>query len=290
MTQERRAALMLRWYRAIASAYPHEFRNVFGEEMEQTAEDAAEMLWRHHGWLGMARLLFDLATRLPVEYANEMRQDVRYGRSLRSSPGFTLVALLSLTLGIGVATSAYSEMNGFVLRDVPAVAHPDELAAVEGAGGVGAYQRFREHGEMFSGITAYVAPVAFAVAAGGRTERVWGHLVTPSYFATLRVAPQVGRFFGENEREVAVVSDRYWRDRLGGARGVVGSTLRVNGRTCRVVGVGPEDFAGASPLIFGAELWLPVVAGESIAPELADGAMERYDRKIFHVVGRLPRG
>ena len=121
-------ALTLRLYRALANAFPYEFQNAYGDELMQVAEDSIEPIWRRHGVLGLVRLLLDIALRIPVEHAAEFRADLRYGlRMLRASPGFTAVALTSLTLGIGVATAAYSEMNGFVLRDVPAVRHPDEL-------------------------------------------------------------------------------------------------------------------------------------------------------------------
>jgi macrolide transport system ATP-binding/permease protein len=285
------ATLMLRWYRTIAAAYPHEFRNVFGEEMDRAGEDVIEMLWRHHGWIGLARLLFDVAARLPVEYAAEMRQDIRFGlRSLVASPAFTLVALLSLTLGIGVATSAFSEMNGFLLRDTPGISRPDELAAVKAPVAWETYQRFRAHPELFSGMTAYVAPAAFGVAASGPAERVWGHLATASYFATLGVRPALGRFFSDDEAAVAVVSHHLWRERLGGDPLIVGKALRINGRACTVVGVTPKEFHGASPLIYAADLWLPIAGSRDFAPELAGDARESYERRIFHVIGRLAPG
>jgi hypothetical protein len=122
-------AIGLRLYRALAAAFPYEFQAVYGDELLLTAEDAIEEIWRRRGVFGLARLLLDIAVRLPVEHLAEFWQDVRYGlRALGASPGFTLVALLSLTLGIGVASSAFSEMNGFILRDVPAVKQPGELA------------------------------------------------------------------------------------------------------------------------------------------------------------------
>ena len=131
-TDTRPVAIGLRVYCGLAAAFPHEFRNVYGDAMTLTAEDAVEMIWRERGWLGIVHLLLDVALRIPAEYAGEIRQDVRYGlRMLRASPGFSAVALVSLTLGIGVATAAFSEMNGFIMRDVPGVAKPDELVALK---------------------------------------------------------------------------------------------------------------------------------------------------------------
>ncbi len=97
-------------------------------------EDAIEPIWQRYGVLGLARLLADIAIRIPIEHLAELRQDVRYGlRMLASSPGFTLVALVSLSLGIAVATCAYSEVNGLVLRDLPGVPKPQELVCAGSA-------------------------------------------------------------------------------------------------------------------------------------------------------------
>jgi len=286
----RPVAIGLRVYRGLAAAFPHEFCNVYGDAMTLTAEDAVEMIWRERGWLGLANLLLDLALRIPAEYAGEIRQDVRYGlRMLRASPGFSAVALVSLMLGIGVATAAFSEMNGFIMRDVPGVAKPDELVALKAPVAYETYRRIREQGALFSETLAYAAPVAFGVSVGGRSERIWGHLSTSSYFATLGVRPALGRFFGDEEAAVAVVSGRLWRERLGSDAAIVGKALRVNGHVCTVIGVAPEEFHGASPLMYGADLWLPLTWGSQIAPELADGVLARYESKILHVVARLRR-
>ena len=189
----RPVAVTLRLYRALANAFPHEFKNVYGDELLQVAGDAVEPIWRRHGAAGLLRLLADVAIRVPAEYAAELRRDVRHGvRMLRGSPGFTAVALISLSLGIGIATCAYSEVNG-LLRDLPGVPNPDELVALQTPVSYPAYKRYRELHDLFSGAFAYVAPVPFGVSLSGRTERFWGHLVTPSYFSTLGVPPRLRR-------------------------------------------------------------------------------------------------
>ena len=185
----------LRVYRALAGAFPYEFKNAYGGELVQVTEDAIDEIWRRYGMRGLARLLLDIALRVPAEHLAELRQDIRFGlRRLAGSPGFTTVSLVSLSLGICIATCAYSEMNG-LLRDLPGVPNPGELVALQSPSSFPQYQRYRELHDLFSSTFAYVAPVPFAVSARGGAERTWGHLVMPSYFSTLGVHPALGRFF-----------------------------------------------------------------------------------------------
>jgi macrolide transport system ATP-binding/permease protein len=287
-------AVSRRLARRLANGFPHEFRNVHGEELAQAAEDAIEPTWRRYGPLGLARLLADLAIRVPFEHLAELRQDFRHGlRTLAGAPGFTAVTLISLTLGIGIATCSYSEVNG-LLRDLPVVANPGELVALQAPISYPAYKQYRELHEVFSGSFAYVAPVPFGVSQGGRTERTWGHLVTPSYFSTLGVRPRLGRFFVAADETpgapAVVLSYRFWEERLGADLSVVGKTIRINGLPSVIIGVGPEKFLGASPALFAADLWLPVTADARVAPELQNDALERRDLTMFQMVGRLRPG
>ena len=292
----RPVALSLRVYRALARAFPQEFKSVYGDELLQVTEDACDAIWRRHGVVGFLRLLADIAIRVAVEHLSELRRDIRYGlRALAASPGFTAVALISLTFGIGVATSAFSELNGYVLRDVPAVQKPGQLVVVQGPVSYPNYKRYSERSDLFSGTLAYAAPVPFGVSLGGRTERTWGHLVTASYFPTLGVIPALGRVFRREDEQpgrapIVVVSYRFWRNHLGSDSLVVGRALQVNGQPCTIIGVGPEEFQGASPMVYGADLWLPVSVGARVAPELAGNVLERHDRATFHFVGRLRPG
>ena len=290
----RPVAFGLRIYRMLAAAFPYEFQCAYCDELLLTTEDAIEDIWRRHGMFGLARLLLDIAIRVPLEHLAELRQDVRYGfRALRASPGFTAVALISLTLGIGVASSAFSEMNGFILRDVPAVSSPDELVTLHTTVPYPSYQLYRQRTDLFSASFAYLAPVPFGVAFGGHTERVWGHIVTPSYFGTLGVRPFMGRFFPGDERSggtSVVVSYRFWQIEMGGGPAAIGGRLRINGQTCTVIGVGPKEFLGASPMVYQADLWLPVTADPRVAPELRERILESHAPAQFHMVARLRPG
>jgi predicted permease len=222
-----------------------------------------------------------------------MTRDIRYGlRMLAKSPGFTLVAVISLSFGIAIATCAFSEINGLILRDIPGVPKPNELAAISAPKSYPFYRRWQDRTDLFSSTLAYVAPVPFGVSLSGRTERIWGHLVNASYFSTLGVRPFQGQFFdGKPGRAPAmVVSYRFWQERLASDPTAVGRVLRVNGQACTLIGIGPKEFLGAAPGYFPADIWLPLSVPGTMAPELADNALERRDLTMFQMVGRLQPG
>lgn len=228
-------------------------------------------------------------------YLTDLGQDItRSVRALVGSPGFTGVALLSLGMGVCIAACAFSEMNGIVLRNLPVVSKPDELVALELPVTYPEFKRNRAGSEVFVAAAAYIAPVPFTVSFAGQKERVWGHLVSGSYFSTLGVTPAMGRLFGTAEDEPGsapevVLSYRFWEEQLGRAP-VVGKTLQVNGRPCTVVGIAPKNFLGASPALYVADLWIPLTVGGQLAPELDNDALNRNDLALFHVVGRLKPG
>jgi macrolide transport system ATP-binding/permease protein len=225
------------------------------------------------------------------------RDVVFAARVLAKSPGFAVVGILSLTLGIGVCSVFYSELNALVFRPLPVVHEPEALVAMESLASYPYFERYREQKALTSA-TAFVGPVPFSLAvdpsAGAASARVFGHLVSPEYFTTLGVEPAMGRFFrAELEKEgtaaVAVISDRLWRARLNADRNAIGKTLRLNGKTVTVIGVAPRDFLGVFP-IAPADVFVPVTSGASVAPELGGGALRRRDLEMFRVVGRLASG
>jgi predicted permease len=291
----RPVALGVRVYRGIAGAMPEEFNNAYGDELLATAEEAVEPAWKREGARGLARLLLDVAIRVPIEHLSQFARNLRFAlRTLKGSPGFTLVAVLSLCLGICVVTCAYTEMSG-LLREIPGVSQPAQLVGLQSPSSFPAYRRYHELKEVFSETYAHVAPVPFGLSLGERTERRWGHLVTASYFPALSAQPAAGRFFtaADDDRGQApsvVLSYRLWEGRFGLDPSVIGKPLRVNGYPCMVVGVAQKEFRGASPTIFPADIWVSLSAGALMAPELAGNAMERRDLTIFQVAGRLRPG
>jgi predicted permease len=238
----------------------------------------------------------NLAARLAMAHLRESMWDFRYEvRLLIRRPAFTFVAVVSMSLAICAGSAFFSELNGTILRDVPGVARADELVTLQQPISYPAYRRFRDHKDLFSSTSAYVAPVPFGVSFNGHTERIWGHIVTPAYFSTLGVTAGAGRLFDARDEVTQgtppiVVSDRFWKNNLGSDSDVLGKTIHINGKLCTIVGVAPKGFQGASPMMFVADLWLPVSAGAGVAPELAEDALERPQLAMFQFIGRRRQG
>ena len=286
-------------YRRFASAFPHEFHMLHGEDLDRLGEDAAPEAWRRYGWSGLVRLLADIAVRLPIEYLAEIRQDVVYAlRLLAKAPGFTSVAVLSLGVGIGMCCAVLSECRAIV-GPAPGLRNPATLATfIWTQVSYPNFERYRDAHQTVAAAAAVMGPVPFAVAFNGekslRAERVSGHLVSPEYFTTLGVEPAAGRVFApETEKAVTdtvvVVSDRFWRTHLDSDPHAVGRTLRLNGSLATIVGIGPKDFLGIWPQS-PADLFVPVASAVAFAPELSGDPLHRSDREIFRVVFRLAPG
>ncbi len=293
-----RLSVCMGLYRRLASAYPQEFRMLYGEDLDRLGEDAVPEVWRRYGLPGLLRLLGDVAIRLPGMYLREIRQDAVYAsRMLAKSPGFTTVAVLSLGVGIGICCAFFSEMRS-MMKPPPGVRDPEALVTLRSGVSYPYFERYRDQRQVVAGATALLGPVPFAVAFSGdrsaRAERFSGHLVSPEYFSTLGVTAASGRFFApETEKPgmapVVVVSDRFWRTHLGADPHAVGRPLRLNGRMATIVGIGPKGFLGIWPA-YAADLFVPVTCGASVAPELSGNPLDRRDLKIFRVVLRLPPG
>ena len=230
----------------------------------------------------------------PRPILRDLKLDVKYGfRSLISSVGFTAVTVLSVALGVCIASCAFSEMNGLVLRSLPAVEKPEQLVALQLPTSYPDYRRYSQQTDIVTSMMAYVAPVPFVISTGGQPERIWGQLVTSTYFSTLGARPYLGSFIEADHASritPVVISYRLWHDRFGSDRSIVGRVLRVDSQSAKVVAVASQSFLGASPLLFGSDLWMPVSVGGAATPELADGALERRDRTIFRIVARLKPG
>ncbi len=272
--------LCLRIYRRLARAFPHEFQIVYGADVVQLGEDVIQEIAREHGVFGLVRLVADLAWRVPVEYVSEIRQDLIYAlRMLSKSPGLAVAAVLSLGLGIGVPTAGFSELNAMLLRDMPGAKDPKRLLTTEHSTSYVHFERYRDHRELFSGVTAYLESVPFKLDK----ERVFGHLVSPEYFEVIGARAMRGQTDG------VVISERLWRNRYNSDPDVVGRSIHLNGHLVTIAGVAQKDFAGARPIL-PADVFVPMTMQADLAPELGENALHRSDLKSFSVLMRLQPG
>jgi predicted permease len=225
-------------------------------------------------------------------------RDLSYAlRMLRKNPGFTIVAIITLALGIAANTTIFSWINATLLNPIPGVTRPSEMVAVEmGRAGSFSYPDFldlRDRGNSFAGLIAFAfAPVS--LTGEGKPERIWATMVTANYFEVLGVKPALGRGFlpGEdnasNDAPVAVISDRLWQQRFGADPNIVGQTIHLNTRPIMIVGVTPPVFQGStSGLRF--DLWIPVTAAQNLA-EGGKGLLETRAATWLNVLGRVNSG
>jgi putative ABC transport system permease protein len=215
----------------------------------------------------------------------DLWQDFRYGwRILAKNPGFTVVAVLTLALGIGVNTTIFSLVSSMLLRKPP-VHDPDRLTMLlsrnPSAGSpadeanrlpVSApdFLDWRRQSTSFSGVAA-ASSDDFTLSGGTEPERVPGASVSADYFEVLGVPPVLGRAFVDGEDQaghehVVVLREDLWERRFGGDRRVIGRTVKVNGDNYTVIGVMPASFRRL--WLFPAQLWIPLVFNpEQLAPE-----------------------
>jgi len=195
-------------------------------------------------------------------------QDLRYGaRMLLKKPGFTLIATLTLALGIGANTAIFSVVNAVLLRPLPypeherlmqIFLHNPETPSGRGGYGNADFQALRERNQSFEKIAAISSGNNFSLTGSGAPEQVIGAVVTAEFFDALGIRPQRGRTFlaGDDKPgspRTVVVSHGFWEKRLSSNPSAVGQTVTLNDESFTVIGVTPPDFRFTA---FGpAELW-----------------------------------
>ena len=221
-------------------------------------------------------------------------RDIRYGiRSLVKRPGFTVVALIALALGIGANTAIFSLVNAVLLRPLP-FAEPDRLVWMWGNVRNGTnrasvapldFLDYRKENKTFEEFAAsFGIPLALNLTGSGEPERLSAAAVTGNYFQALGAKPALGRTFQlENERpgsdEVAVLSYGLWQKRFGGDPGIIGKTVTLDGKAREVIGVMPQHFS--FPLAAG--LWIPI--NFDFSPE-----MKQRKAHFMRPIGKLKEG
>jgi macrolide transport system ATP-binding/permease protein len=236
-----------------------------------------------------------------VEWLVDVYQDIRFGiRQLRRNPGFSLVVLGVLTLGIGGNAAVFSLFKGLALNPLPGVPDAAGLAVVanrtlSGQLNASSYPDFRylrDRNQAFDGLAGTaMQPVILGLGRDG--ERVWSEMVSGNYFQVLGVGAQLGRTLlpsdeiAPGQHPVVVLGDGLWRRAFGADPAIVGRTIQINRQPMTVVGVAAPDFQGTIVSLV-MELFIPVM----MEPQLAEAShhLDSRSASILVVFGRLKPG
>jgi putative ABC transport system permease protein len=225
-----------------------------------------------------------------TEYFSALVQDVTFAlRHFLSQPAFTIVALLTLAIGIGATTAIFSAVNAVVLEPLP-LPSPDRLVNVyedyrgrPGGVSAGNFTDARAAATTFEGLAA-AQYSSFNLSRENSAERITGARVTASFFDVFAVRPALGRAFTAAEDEpgheqVVVLSHRLWMRRFGADPSIVGADVRLGGRPFRVLGVMPASFDLTAD---SEELWVPIA--------FTAERKATHDEHYLTVFGRLKPG
>jgi predicted permease len=231
--------------------------------------DARREALRSFGGVEQAKELYRDQRGLPM--IETTLQDLRFGlRMLRRSPGFSVLAILCLALGIGANAAVFSWVEGILFRPYPLVSHEDRLVAVGGTsrsevGGTPlSWPDFLDLQRSCTLCeTVFVSKITgTTLSIGDRAERTTGSIVSANYFDAIGVPPMLGRGFlpgedqGQSAHPVAVISYQLWQGRFKGDPQIVGKTQRLDGVVHTIVGVAPQGFYGTF-VGWGMNFWVP---------------------------------
>ena len=223
--------------------------------------------------------------------------DVRYSlRVLRKSPGFTLVAVVTLALAIGANALVFAVLNALILRPLN-LPQSQSLYAIEDRGGTGYesypdYRDLRDRNRTFDGLAAFNITQA-GLDTGKDPAPVWVYEISGNYFDELGIHPYLGRVFhgsdeyGENSAPYIVLSYAYWHSHFQDDPDVVGRTVQLNKHPYTIVGVAPPEFRGTL-LFFSTDIFVPIVNHEQLAG--ASELDQRGRRWVFELLGHLKPG
>jgi predicted permease len=297
---------MRRVVAALLHLFPEEFRKRFGDDMLATFDAR----WRERpGWrTGIATALDLILAATQERFVSRVTpdkhrkgdtlmtvllQDLRFAtRTLLRSRGFTLVALLTLALGIGVNTAMFSVAHAVLWRSLP-YPQPDRLVMVGEVDAHDAknywgasYQNFRDwqsRASSFERLAGFMR-LEYILHAGATPLRVSGAAVTHDFFQVMGVAPSVGRAFGEAEgrngaAKVVVLSHHLWMNQFGGDAAVLGRAIKLGNRTYSIIGVMPAGFEYRQT-----ELWT------SLEQEIDPNLKTHRNIWVLGPIGRLRQG
>jgi len=292
----------LYWTRSIGAVVP----SVARIRLDQSRAAGARAFQRRSssGYGGIGRRVRELNGReWGVVVMGDILRDLRHSvRMLLRSPIFTVAAVVTLALGIGLNAATFSAVNSLLLRPLGGVDEPEELVQIYrqwpgmdyGSVSIPHFQSLRDDlGDVFESVAAWHI-VQLSLSSDGQSERILGLMVSANFFQTYGASPTLGRSFipgeedvGPGAHPVVVISHRYWRSRFGSDPEIIGRTLVLNGHPFEVVGVAPQDFKG--PMNFADfPVYVPIMMQREVVP----GAnwLEARGLNMMTTVGRLRDG
>jgi predicted permease len=249
-----------------------------------------------------------------------IRQDLRFAfRMMRKNPGFTLIAVLTLALGIGANTALFSVVDAMLLRKLP-VSRPEQLVlfrwlggqrVVRGFNGVRetdaatglqtstsisypAFERFRDQNQTLASVFAFASLGRLNLNADGQAEMAHWQAVSGSYFTGLDVPAVLGRMLTNEDDKAgaepaAVISYRYWQRRFNSDPAVIGKVVYLSGAAFTIVGVTPREFWGTFDVGSAPNITVPIALLAQVSPEGAERKRSASNWWL-HIMGRLKPG
>jgi predicted permease len=303
----------LRWLQQLFS---HATRNAdlddelsFHLEMEQARLERAghspeEARRRAHvAFGGYAAIVEETRSARRYAWVENAWRDMRLGlRGVRRNRGFTAVAVLTLSIGIGATTAVFSLANALLIQPVPGVRAQDELVVVQLSADNG-FAPGISHANIvdlragvpaLSGLAGHAERTMQGRAADGAPFEVDAEIVQGDYFGVLGLQPLRGRWFTAQEAapdaagDVVIISERFWRSHLGSTPDIIGATIQLNAETYRIAGIAPRGFHGTDRTS-GTDVWLPPAAYGRMWHRPID-ASDRQASIFTELVGRLSPG
>ena len=230
--------------------------------------------------------------------------DLRYAvRTFIKAPAFTLVAILSISVGLAANISIFTLVNALLFKPMP-VPHPEQLVALYTTEPSSRYpdqfsypdyRYYRDNNEVFTDLFLHCGTPISMKNSADRAELIWGELVSGNYFTGLGLTPAAGRVIlpdddrVEGGAPVTVLSYEFWQRRFQRDPGVVGKEVRLNGNEFTVIGVARAGFSGTRFGGFIPDVWIPITMHKSVVAD-SDGWLKSRGSQSFNVNGRLKPG
>jgi putative ABC transport system permease protein len=286
------------WYRTLLRLYPAEFRARYGRAITDFHRDrvAAARAGGEPNWLLWTRLTLDVLASAAAEHAHSITRDEAViptilhdcayaARGLLRRPGFAVIVILTMALGIGANAAIFTVVNGVLLQPLP-YPHSEQLVNFghEPPQWLTSEPDFLDyHRELtaFSGLAAYTRREA-TLTSGNDPERVRAVAASEDFFPLLEVKPAVGRTFSSDEfavrpAPVVILSYALWQRRFGGERSIIGQRVSIEGIPRTIVGIMPPRFAFPEART---DVWLPL-------PRFNPDSLNDRDNHYLFMVGRL---